>query len=150
MLSSQLFVNPIGTHRPAFDGSNFANMGQDQSSQNPTSKSKVSVSKCFHKIGSTDADLSLLREENVWIGEKLAGQPQDQKPPSATSNKSEEIPDDVKYDNELLYCQACFDRGFSDSRHGGFNTRSVIKDGLKVCRLLGIPKRNAKKIIRSN
>ncbi|KAE9975557.1 hypothetical protein EG328_003133 [Venturia inaequalis] len=107
-------------------------MGQDQSSQEPSFKPEMSLSQCFHNIGSTDANLPLLREKNVWIGEGLAAQPQHEKAPPATPNDSEEKLDEVKHDNELFYCEACCNRGFSDSRTGGFNTRSLVKDGQKI------------------
>lgn len=114
------------------NGTNSANMGQDQSSQKSSFKSEMTISKCFHKIGSTDANLPLLREKNVWIRENLATQSQDEKASPATSNTPDQIMDEVKYDNELFYCEACCDGGFSDSWTVGFNTRSAIKDGQKV------------------
>ncbi|TLD25775.1 hypothetical protein E2P81_ATG09432 [Venturia nashicola] len=107
-------------------------MGQEQSSQRPPFKAETSVSQCFHKIGSSDANLPLLRESNVWVGEDLATQPQDEKAPPASRTNYEEDLNQVEYDVELFYCEACYNRGFSDSWTGGFSTRSVVKDGKKI------------------
>lgn len=145
ILSPRTAVNSLGSRWPTSNGSNPTTMGQDQSSQEPSFKPEMSLSQCFHNIGSTDANLPLLREKNVWIGEGLAAQPQHEKAPPATPNDSEEKLDEVKHDNELFYCEACCNRGFSDSRTGGFNTRSLVKDGQKVCRLLFYIQSNAKK-----
>lgn len=137
MLSSHAIANSSELRWPTAtsDGSSSNNMGQDQSSQKP---SEMSTSKCFHKIGSTDADLPLLRDRNVWIEESLAAQSQDEKvPPHAASDTSDEILEEDKYDDELFYCEACC---ISDSWTGGFNTRSTIKDGRKVCSLLCLHK----------
>jgi hypothetical protein len=106
----------------------IANMGQDQSLEKQrTIKPGSSSLHCFHKTGSLDADLALLRKKNIWIGEGLATQ-SDEEDALPASLGNDQFLDHGAYEEKQFYCEACCRSSFSDCRNGGFLTRCIQRN----------------------
>jgi hypothetical protein len=112
---------------------NFAtNIGQDQSCQQPTLKVESSSLQCFHRTGGTDADLSLLREKNVWIGEDLATQSQEEAALPANLSSTNQFSHYAAYEDRNFYCENCCQKGWSKLSIAGFPTRCIQRDSHMV------------------
>lgn len=119
---------------PLANLSTVPDMGQDHSStKQPVMEPETESLHCFHNMGSSDANLALLREKNVWIGEELTTQSDEEKalPPNL---EYDQFPDHEAYEERQFYCEACCRSRFPDGKHGGFLTRCVqrLVDGHMV------------------
>lgn len=107
-------------------------MGQDQSStKQRVMKSEMETLHCLHKLGSSDANLALLREKNAWIGEELATLSDEEEalPPNL---ENDQFLDHEAYEERHFYCEACCRGRFPDGEHCGFLTRCVQRDSRMV------------------
>jgi hypothetical protein len=109
------------------------NMGQDQSSLQPLPfKSEPSSMQCFHQIDNTDANLTLLREKNIWVGADLATQSQEVEALPANLPLANQFSNFGVYEERQFYCEGCFHNEVSKLCSGGFATRCVQKDDRMV------------------